>query len=102
MFAPSRRLRVLPPQLVEVVQGFLALLLQALVGLLVDDVILLVLIGAAHHVRPVRFHRVVALVVGKHLIVDRYRNRGQLRWIVTLGAHVTVRNRLCKLINNWI
>lgn len=51
MLAPARSLRVLSPQLIEIVERFFALLLKVLVGLLVDDVIVAQLVGRAHGVR---------------------------------------------------
>lgn len=50
MLAPPGSLRMLSSELREIVHGLLTLLLQSLVGLLVEVTVVLGLVGAAHAV----------------------------------------------------
>lgn len=89
MLAAPRRLRMLPPQLID-----LALLLNALASF-PKDVVLERLVGPAHHVRPVGLHRVarllVALARAQHLILNGDWYGWYLSRVVPFVAHVTVR-----------
>lgn len=96
MLAPARRLIMLPPELIQLVESLLALLLQALVGLLADHVVLAEgLVRPAHNVRTVSLHIVlllIALVRREDVILDgdsRHRS---------VVAHVAVRYWLCKAL----